>query len=408
MSPSHREDGPNRMGALPAAAVEASPVAILMIDEAGRIVLVNPATEDLSGYRREELLGQPIEILVPERFREQHLKLREGYAAGPRARRMFSEPGIYFLRKDGTEVAVEIGLNPIETPDGSFTVSSIVDADELKRARSLVAAADQTASVHTLAAGVAHEVNNPLAYVMGNLSFALGELERVHAPTRQAIEQPESGDSSISLSQMLTEIREALAHAQEGSARIRDLVVDLLTLSSTPNGEAAAFDLHPVLESALNLTASEIRRRARLVKQYDEVPPVRGDASGLVRVIFNLLTNAFESIPEDESEQNEVGLATWTDVGGSAVIEVRDTGRGIPPETVDHIFEPFYTTRTFGTRTGLGLSIANGIVKSMGGEIEVTSAVGRGSTFRVKLPAAHAADAPAARLSAVKTRERPN
>ena len=135
------------MGALSAAAVEASPVAILMTDEAGRIVLVNPATEDLSGYRREELLGQPIEILVPERFRERHMKLREGYTTGPRARRMFSEPGIYFLRKDGTEVAVQIGLNPIETPDGSFTVSSIVDADELERARSLVAAADQAVSV---------------------------------------------------------------------------------------------------------------------------------------------------------------------------------------------------------------------------------------------------------------------
>jgi signal transduction histidine kinase len=283
-----------------------------------------------------------------------------------------------------------------------------VDADELKRARSLVGAADHASSVHALAAGVAHEVNNPLAYVMGNLSFVLGELERVRAPEHAASEQREGADSSISLSQMLAEIQEALAHAKEGSARIRNLVIDLLTLSSKPNGEAVAFDLRPVLESALNLTASGIRRRARLVTQYDGVPWVRGDASGLVRVLFNLLTNAVESIPEDQSEQNEIGLATWTGIDGSTVIEVRDTGRGIPPEVGDRIFEPFYTTKAFGARTGLGLSIAHGIVKSMGGQIEVSSAVGRGSTFRVKLPAALSADSPAAYFSAERARERPN
>jgi signal transduction histidine kinase len=207
---------------------------------------------------------------------------------------------------------------------------------------------------------------------------------------------------------MLIEIQEALAHAKEGSARIRDLVIDLLTLSSTPNGKTVAFDLRPVLESALNLTASEIRRRARLVKQYDEVPQVRGDASGLVRVLFNLLTNAVDSLPEGESEQNEIGLATWTGLDGSAVIEVQDTGRGIPPETIAQIFEPFYTSSKFGARTGLGLSIADGIVKSMGGEIEVTSTIGSGSSFRVRLPAASAANSIAARLAAERARGRPN
>ena len=408
MSWSHRDDGPVDASALSAAALGASPIAILMTDEAGRIVLVNPAAEDLSGYRREELLGQPVEILVPERFRERHRELREDYSAGPRTRRMFSQPGIHLLRKDGTEVAVEIGLNPIETRDGSFTVSSLVDSEELRRARSLVAAADHAASVHTLAAGVAHGINNPLACVMGNLSFALGEIERVGAPAGEAIEHQEGGDDWISLSRMFLEIREALAHAKEGSARIRDLVIDLLTLSSTPNGRAVAFDLHPVLESALNLTASEIRDRARLVKRYGEVPRVRGDASGLGRVLVNLLTNALESLPEGKLQENEVALATWTGLDGSAVIEVRDTGCGIPPESLDRIFEPFYTTKKFGRRPGLGLSIANGIMRSMGGEIEVRSIVGRGSSFRVKLPAALSADSSDAHLSAERARARPN
>jgi PAS domain S-box-containing protein len=389
------DTGPEKGGALPAAALEASPIAVLMTDAAGRIVLANPAAEDLSGYRRAELVGRPIEILVPERFRQNHLKLRERYAEDRRTRRMFSGPGIFFLRKDGTEIAVEIGLNPIETRDGSFTVASVVDADELKRARSLVAAADEMASVHTLAAGVAHGINNPLAYVMGNLSFALGELERLGAPAGEATEQRGGSEPWAAVSPMLSEIREALAHAKEGSARIRDLVIDLLAFSDGSDGEAVAFDLPPVLDSALNLMASEIRRRARLSKQYQAVPRVRGDASGLVRVLFNLLKNALYSIPENEPEQNEVRLATWTDPDGSALIEVRDTGSGIPPETLDRIFEPFFTTGKFGTRSGLGLSIAHGIVRNMGGRIEVSSVVGRGSAFRVKLPAFPAPDSKA-------------
>jgi PAS domain S-box-containing protein len=387
--------GREELGALPAAALAASPIAVLMTDAAGRIVLVNPAAEELSGYRRAELVGRPIEILVPERFRQNHLKLRERYAEEPRTRRMFSGPGIFFLRKDGTEVAVEIGLNPIETRDGSFTVASVVDADELRRARSLVAAADEMASVNTLAAGVAHGINNPLAYVMGNLSFALGELERLGTPAGEATEQHGGSESWAAISPMLSEIREALAHAKEGSARIRDLVIDLLAFSDGSQGEAVAFDVPPVLDSALSLMASEIRRRARLVKQYEQVPRVRGDASGLARVLFNLLKNAVDSLPEDEPERNEVRLATWMDPDGSALIEVRDTGSGIPPETVDRIFEPFFTTRRFGTRSGLGLSIAHGLVKSMGGRIEVSSIVGQGSAFRVRLPAFPALDSTA-------------
>lgn len=273
-------------------------------------------------------------------------------------------------------------LTPSRTPSPSPE-----DGADGRDATGSLSAVEQMASVHTLAAGVAHGINNPLAYVMGNLSFALGELERVSAPV------DEGGKSSAPLSPMLSEIREALVHAKEGSARIRDLVVDLLAFSSGPIVETVVFDLHPVLESALNLTASEIRGRARLVKQYNEVPRVRGDASALERVLFHLLTNAVESIPENESERNEIRLATWTDAGGSAVIEVRDSGSGMPPEVVARVFEPFYTTKAaFGSRNGLGLSIAYGLVGSMGGEIEVTSAVGRGSAFRVKLPASPTAD----------------
>jgi PAS domain S-box-containing protein len=377
------DSAPDEASVLPAAALEASPIAMLMADAAGSIVLVNAAAEDLSGYRREDLTGEPIEILVPERFRDRHLRLREEYAAEPGTRRMFSRRGIYLLRKDGSEIEVEIGLNPIQTRDGFFTVASVVDTEELKRARLLVAAADEMASVHTLASGVAHGINNPLAYVMGNLSFALGELERARGP---------SGEGGEPSSPMLLEIRDALAHAKEGSARIRDLVIDLLTFSSGSDEESIAFDLLPALDSAVNLIATEIRRRARLLKHYGEVPRVRGDPSALVRVLFNLLRNAVESLPEKQPESNQVRLATWTDADGSALIEVRDTGCGIAPELLDRIFEPFFTTARFGSRTGLGLSVAHGIVRSMRGEIEVKSTVGKGSAFRIKLPASRAVD----------------
>jgi CheY-like chemotaxis protein len=143
-----------------------------------------------------------------------------------------------------------------------------------------------------------------------------------------------------------------------------------------------------VLDSSINIAWNEIRHRARLVKDYGDTPMVEGNESRLGQVFLNLLLNAAHAIPEGETERNEIRVSTRTDAGGRAVVEVRDSGMGIPPEIRERIFDPFFTTKPASEGTGLGLWICSGILAALGGEVRVDSEIGRGSTFRVTLPPA--------------------
>jgi PAS domain S-box-containing protein len=367
-------------------AVESSPTGMLIVDAEGTILLVNREAEAVFGYARQELLGRSIEILVPERHRGEHPDLRRAFVETHRERGMGASRNIFGLRKNGSEVALEIGLNPVKTEEGVFALCSILDIEERRKARSLVATADRMASVGTLAAGVAHGINNPLTYVMGNLTFALEELDRLHASPDESTGAADAESRTTELTSMLDELRNALAHAKEGSTRIRDLVADLVTFSSRQERESETLDLHVVVESALNLTRNEIRHRARLVKRFEEVPCVKGAPSQLAHVMLSLLINAAQAIPEGQAEENEIRVSTWTDPSGAAVVEIRDTGPGIAPEILGRLFEPFFTTKPVGSGTGLGLAVAHGIVSSIGGEISVESTLGRGSAFQMRIP----------------------
>lgn len=233
------------------------------------------------------------------------------------------------------------------------------------------------ASVGRLAAGVAHGINNPLAYVLANLEFALEELARVGAPDAKS--KP-----------VLEDVQCALAQAREGSIRIRDLVADLATFSRSGGRPSGPVSLPRVLDSALALAANEIRHRARVVKEYAAVPPVLADESRLAHAFMNLLVNATQAIADGDAERHEIRVVARTDEAGRALVEVRDTGPGLAPESVGSVFEPFVTSR--GAVEGdLGLSITYEIVTALGGQIQVESDVVHGTTFRVTLPAAASA-----------------
>jgi PAS domain S-box-containing protein len=254
---------------------------------------------------------------------------------------------------------------------------AVLDVTEMKAVQAQLMQADRLASVGTIAAGVAHEINNPLAYLSAALDFLDEHAAELAAgsPLRQ-------------------EVLHALAEAREGTERVRHVVRDLRTFSGTREERRTRVELPRILESAIHLAANEIRYRARLVRDFGPAPAVMADETRLGQVALNLLINAAQAIPEGHVDRHEIRVVTATGAQGRAVVEVRDTGVGIPPEIAERIFDPFFTTKPRGVGTGLGLTICRSIVVGLGGEIAVESRPGGGTTVRVVLPPAPAASAP--------------
>lgn len=232
---------------------------------------------------------------------------------------------------------------------------------------------DRMASVGILAAGVAHEINNPLASVIANLNLAVRDLAEVSSHQGEAA---------------LRDLREELSDARDSAERIRNIVRDLKLFSRADDEQRGPVDVRRVLESSLRMAWTEIRHRARLVKNYAVVPAVSANESRLGQVFLNLIVNAAQSMPEGRAEANEIRVATSLRPDGSVLVEITDTGSGMAPDVLKRLFTPFFTTKPAGIGTGLGLSICHRIISSIGGGIEVDSTLGVGSTFRVTLPVA--------------------
>jgi len=245
---------------------------------------------------------------------------------------------------------------------------------EQRRSQAQLVARDRLASIGTLAAGVAHEINNPLAYIKANLDLVAESLRR---PCRT----PDGCDP---------ELTTMVDEAREGAERVRKIVRGLKTFSRADEEHRTVLDVRSVLETAISMATNEIKHRAGLVKRFERVPDVHADESRLVQVFTNLLVNAAQAIPEGQANRNVITIETRSDGRGRALVEVSDTGRGISKADLGRVFEPFFTTKPVGVGTGLGLSVCHGIVTSLGGEIGVESAMGRGTMFRVALPPAGA------------------
>ena len=245
--------------------------------------------------------------------------------------------------------------------------------DELRQAQERLLATERMASLGTLTAGVAHEINNPLAYMLSNLNYVSEELHTL----------AESGGSLTGA--RAQDILEALSETLSGSTRVRDIVRDLKLFSRTPHEQQGPLDLHALLDSCANMVWGELKHRGQLVKDYGDVPPLHGSESRLAQVFLNLIINAVQALPPQGHESSKIRISTRHEEG-LVMVAVHDTGVGIPEEHMDRLFEPFFTTKPAGEGTGLGLSICQGIVTGMGGRITVESQPGQGSTFRVFLP----------------------
>ena len=346
--------------------------AVVVLDFQGQIIDWNRRAETMFGWTKAEVAGKRAEeVLHAADDRDLVATL---VASGAQDAR---NPGELALRrKDGSSVAAEVVAVPLRDPSGRHVADIAIyrDVSERKQLQARLLLADRMAALGTLAAGVAHEINNPLAFVLGNLLYLEDKLP------------PEAKD--------LEDLSAALREARTGAERIRATVKDLLNLARNRDAEPVDHvDVNAALEFALKMAEPQLRHRARLVKRLGTIPPVAAPESRLGQVLLNLVLNAAQAIPEGDAAGNEVRVATRHDrEAGTVVVEVADTGEGIAPEDRRRIFDPFFTTKPLGVGTGLGLSISHSIVASLGGEIRVESARGRGSTFEVVLPAAGAAE----------------
>jgi PAS domain S-box-containing protein len=269
------------------------------------------------------------------------------------------------------------------TTRGGVAVFHDVTAEKAAAARQLVG--DRLASLGTLAAGVGHEINNPLQSILTNLELVgreLGELARDVPPARLATLTSELADARVALE------------------RMRDITRDLKLFTRADDDVRGSVDVERVLESSIRLAGNEIRHRAKLVRSYTAVPPVYANESRLGQVFVNLLVNAAQAIPEGRADAYEIRIVT-SRVGDRVRIVVADTGCGMPPEVVARVFTPFFTTKPVGVGTGLGLAICHQLVTMYGGDIAVDSMVGRGTSVTVTLPAHAGTSAPARKPTAV-------
>jgi signal transduction histidine kinase/CheY-like chemotaxis protein len=270
-------------------------------------------------------------------------------------------------------------------------VGGSLDITERKQLQERLFLAERMASIGTLAAGVGHEINNPLTYIVLNLTLIDRELRTLDLPLTT---------------------RERLAHmleqARYGTDRVSGIVRDLQALTRVPEERVAQVELRAVLERCLEIADHQIRHRARVIRELDEVPAVRGSEGRIVQLFLNLLVNAAQAIPVGSADTHSIRVKTAM-VGGRVVVAISDSGVGIEPTVLGRIFDPFYTTKPVGEGTGLGLAICRSIVTAMAGEIEVESTRGQGTTFRVVLPVAgdeqvHVEAAPQIRAPADKKR----
>jgi two-component system, cell cycle sensor histidine kinase and response regulator CckA len=343
---------------------------VVSVDLAGRIAFMNPAAEALLGVTSSSAVGKPAnEVLKTPGAREIAIEI------ALRERRTVEE--IDTVVGAGGDVRVTESAAPVQDSQGTLGAVMVVrDVAKIQKLQVV----DQLLSLGMMAGGIAHEVNNPLAVVVANSAYAIHELTGITATHRATL----GADLKTRVDEIVTAMRELELSAE----RIAKVTSDLRDFARPPALPAGLVEVRRVVERAIRHTLPELRDRALLETHLDEIPVVRANDLQLERVMIALISNAANAIDPGNLERNRVVIATRSE-DGRAIVEVRDTGRGMPPEVVRRAFEPFFSGVA---RSGLGLSIARGIITALGGEIKVESQVGVGTAFRIMLPAVDLAE----------------
>ena len=367
------------------ATVESSPSGLLMVDGEGCIVLVNAEIERLFGYAREELLGKSVETLVPERFRSRHPEDRVRFFAAPRSRAMGAGRDLFGLRKDGSEIPVEIGLNPIDTDEGLFVVASVVNIsarkageEERRRLEAQLRQAQKMEAVGTLAGGIAHDFNNILGAIVGYVELLREEVTSL---------------------QGRADLEQVFSSAQRG----KELVERILTFSRRERVGREPLALGEAVREATKLLRATLPATIEIeMNVHPDTFRVLSNATAVHQIVMNLSTNAAHAMPSGGRLEIAVEPRYLRDSesrahpdlheGPYVILTVSDTGHGMEPHIREHVFEPFFTTKPPGAGTGLGLSMIHGIMKEHGGAVRLSSAPGEGTIIRCFFPAIASAD----------------
>src|SRR5437763_9705869 len=354
-------------------ATEASPSGIVLVDDQGRIVLVNSQIEKLFGYRREELVGKPVDILVPERFASQHPTHRATFFAAPTARAMGAGRELFARRKDGSEFPVEIGLNPIQTSEGILILAAVVDISARKlgeevalRHREDLGKLSRVAVMGELTASIAHELNQPLSGIISNASAGQRFIDR--------------GDVD------LHELRDLLADIVADGRRAGDVIRGIQSMvkkGAPERGQIVLNDL--VLNVVRMVNPDAVLNSCEVQTLLDpNLPTIEADPIQLQQVLINLVINAFDAMRNTPLSRRKVVVTTERNGDDTVCTSVRDYGVGIPEEARDRIFDHYFTTKANGL--GMGLGIVRSIVESHAGTVAAENVEGGGARFHFTIP----------------------
>jgi PAS domain S-box-containing protein len=335
------------------------------INDGTRLLYANPGAVKMLGYDTvEELLAiDPRRIVHPDDHASMIARTREMMATN----RPLPSHEYRTCRRDGTILVTEVQSMPIEWDGRKALLGIARDVTARKEMETRLARSERLAALGTLLAGIVHELNNPLAYVLLGIDQALGSLER------------------MAFSPELAALGELLREVRGGTSRVASIVGQLRSSSRPDAPDRGLIDLREVIGATLRLAGNELRHRARLITEFAEAPRVVGSATRLEQVFLNLLVNAGQSFVAGSSD-NEIRISLRRGEGNTAVVEVTDNGSGIAADVLPRIFDPFFTTKAVGVGMGLGLSLCHGIVTSHGGSLDVDSVPGRGTRFTVTLP----------------------
>jgi len=348
---------------------------MIMVDSAGVISFANARAETVFGYSLSELIGHPIETLIPECFRDRHAGYRKSFLSEPSSRAMGAGRDLFGRRKDGSEFPVEVELNPIHTTEGLSVLASVIDITARKQAElehqrqdMELARVGRVAVMGELAASLAHEVNNPIGAIVANASAA----QRLIAAGKVGTEE---------LTELLGDIAADGRRAGQVIQGVRNMV---------RKGEARheLIQIGDTIHELLRIVhADAIEREVKVTDEVDsDAGQVWGDPVQLLQVLLNLTINSFEAMSAVRPNARRIVIRAGRNGNGDILVSVRDSGPGFPSGMAEQLFEPFFSTKSEGT--GMGLAISRSIIEAHGGTLSGENCHDGGACFTVCLPQA--------------------